>query len=250
MGEGSKYSRSMSVADPGFPMGGGANSRGGYVSKNLYVKTKESGPVGGARQRRPLDPPLYVVNELFKYTRHQTNNTCPCLPELDCKCTYRVWVIPVSKVLISRYRSVTEFKRIFSPTFLHHKTNTESQTDKGNVFCCKKKKEEEVDYIQYHNWSIFQTLMVFFHATNFKFRSLTCSYIATNSIIYLHDKRKRVCATMQLTAPLVELFLIYNAVSGASQIIWTLRGWLIMWLAVPRCTSQCFALCKCTHCTK
>ena len=28
---------------------GGANSRGGYVSKILYVKTKESGPLGGAR---------------------------------------------------------------------------------------------------------------------------------------------------------------------------------------------------------
>ena len=45
----------MSVMDPGFPVGGGAptswgggaNSRGGYVSKNLYVKTKESGPLGG-----------------------------------------------------------------------------------------------------------------------------------------------------------------------------------------------------------
>ena len=41
------------VADPGFPMGaptswgGGANSPGSYVSKNLYVKMKESGPVGG-----------------------------------------------------------------------------------------------------------------------------------------------------------------------------------------------------------
>ena len=38
------------VADPGFPVGGrrprrgGANSRDGYVSKNLYVKMKESGP--------------------------------------------------------------------------------------------------------------------------------------------------------------------------------------------------------------
>ena len=30
-------------------VGGGANSRGGYISKNLYVKTKESGPLGGAR---------------------------------------------------------------------------------------------------------------------------------------------------------------------------------------------------------
>ena len=44
----------MSAADPGFSIGGrqphrgGANSRGGYVSKILYVKTKESGPLGGA----------------------------------------------------------------------------------------------------------------------------------------------------------------------------------------------------------
>ena len=45
----------FAAADPGFPVGGrqprrgGANSRGGYVSKNLYVKMKESGPVGGVR---------------------------------------------------------------------------------------------------------------------------------------------------------------------------------------------------------
>ena len=53
---------SFTVADPGFPVGvgganlvggGGANSRGGLVSKNLYIKTKESGPLGGARRRRP-----------------------------------------------------------------------------------------------------------------------------------------------------------------------------------------------------
>ena len=38
------------VADPGFLVGG-VDSCGGYVSKILYVETKESGP--GAR---PLDP--------------------------------------------------------------------------------------------------------------------------------------------------------------------------------------------------
>ena len=45
----------ISVADPGFPVGGergphrggGVHSRGGYVSKTLYVKMKESGPLGG-----------------------------------------------------------------------------------------------------------------------------------------------------------------------------------------------------------
>ena len=35
----------MAMADPGFPVGGGGgvDSRGGYVSKFLYVETKESG---------------------------------------------------------------------------------------------------------------------------------------------------------------------------------------------------------------
>ena len=44
----------ISVADPGFPVGGhgprrdgGVDSRGGYVSKILYVEMKESGPLGG-----------------------------------------------------------------------------------------------------------------------------------------------------------------------------------------------------------
>ena len=38
--------------------GGGVDFRGGYVSKILCVKTKESGPLGG-RARRPLNPPMY-----------------------------------------------------------------------------------------------------------------------------------------------------------------------------------------------
>ena len=47
------------MADPGFPVGGGVDlvggavdPRGGYVSKILHVKMKESGPVGGARAGR------------------------------------------------------------------------------------------------------------------------------------------------------------------------------------------------------
>ena len=41
-----------------FPQGdpnltGGANSRGAYMTRNLYAKMKESGPLGGARQQRP-----------------------------------------------------------------------------------------------------------------------------------------------------------------------------------------------------
>ena len=38
---------------------GAVDPRGGYVSKILHVKMKESGPVGGARAgRAPLDPPM------------------------------------------------------------------------------------------------------------------------------------------------------------------------------------------------
>ena len=49
------------MPDPGFPVGGvdlvggSVDSRGGYVSKILYVKTKESGPLGGGRA--PGTPP-------------------------------------------------------------------------------------------------------------------------------------------------------------------------------------------------
>ena len=40
-------------------VGGGVDSRGGYVLKILYAKTKESGPLGGrAPGTPPLDPPM------------------------------------------------------------------------------------------------------------------------------------------------------------------------------------------------
>ena len=49
-----------SVPDPGFPVGGGVDlvgggvdSRGGYVSKILYVRTKQSGLLGGRARRTP-----------------------------------------------------------------------------------------------------------------------------------------------------------------------------------------------------
>ena len=45
--------RYLSVADPGFPIGGrrprrgDVDSQGGYVLKILYVETEESGPLEG-----------------------------------------------------------------------------------------------------------------------------------------------------------------------------------------------------------
>ena len=57
----------LSVADPGFPVGGapthwgGANLRRVHFSVKTYVKTKEIDPVGGgARRGAPLDPPMVV----------------------------------------------------------------------------------------------------------------------------------------------------------------------------------------------
>ena len=54
------------MADPGFPVGGGVDlvgggvhSRGGYISKILYVKIKESRPLGGVRRAYiNVDPPV------------------------------------------------------------------------------------------------------------------------------------------------------------------------------------------------
>ena len=52
----------IAVADPGFPVGGDVDSRGGYVLKILYVETKESGPLGGrAPGTPPLDPPMHCI---------------------------------------------------------------------------------------------------------------------------------------------------------------------------------------------
>ena len=54
------------VADPGFPVGGvdlvgGIDSWGSYVSKSLYVKPKDSGPLGAC----PVHAPHRSANELL-----------------------------------------------------------------------------------------------------------------------------------------------------------------------------------------
>ena len=69
-----------SVADPGFPVGGtwtsqgDVDSRSGYVSKILYVKTKESGPLGGVRRARPPrsanDIHLILTWKILKVQKH------------------------------------------------------------------------------------------------------------------------------------------------------------------------------------
>ena len=84
------------MADPGFPVGGGVDlvgggvdSRGGYVLKILYVKTKELGPLGGARAGgAPLDPPMIVV-----HMRLDTHNTQRCYPQdLRSHCRIQTYI--------------------------------------------------------------------------------------------------------------------------------------------------------------
>ena len=49
-------------------VGGAMDPRGGYVSKNLHVKMRESGPIGGARAgRAPLDPPMFSIRFWRQY---------------------------------------------------------------------------------------------------------------------------------------------------------------------------------------
>ena len=47
-------------------VGGGVDSRGGYVSKILYVKMKELGPLGGRAPGAPLDPPMKYIHISMK----------------------------------------------------------------------------------------------------------------------------------------------------------------------------------------
>ena len=63
------------MTDPGFPVGGvdlvgGADSRGGYISKMVCVEMKESGSLrgGACTGHAPLDPPMH----LYKYTHDCT----------------------------------------------------------------------------------------------------------------------------------------------------------------------------------
>ena len=68
------------MADPGFPVGvfdlvaGGVDSRGGYISKILYVEMKESGPLGGVRWARPIDPPMILSTNIDVASCYVTAN--------------------------------------------------------------------------------------------------------------------------------------------------------------------------------
>ena len=61
---------SLSVKDPGFPVGGGGewthwggvDPQCGRFSVKMYAKMKELGPVGGhAPSTAPLDPPMVML---------------------------------------------------------------------------------------------------------------------------------------------------------------------------------------------
>ena len=106
----------MSVADPGFPLGGrgprrgGVDSRGGYVSKILYVKMKEFGPKGGrAPGTPPLDPPMGVIFEANKtfhislcYHRHCKQSQTAALDQ-TAQSTVMHWESPLTKTFVTCY---------------------------------------------------------------------------------------------------------------------------------------------------
>ena len=74
------------MADPGFPVGGrrplrrDADSRGDYVSKILYVKMKESGPLGDVLRGRPLDPLNPISYMMNSHDNHYTTEDCLLYP--------------------------------------------------------------------------------------------------------------------------------------------------------------------------
>ena len=60
------------MADPGFPVGGGADSLGGadlqciHFLAKTYAKMKEMDPVGGGMHRWcPLDPPMLILVKIL-----------------------------------------------------------------------------------------------------------------------------------------------------------------------------------------
>ena len=101
-----------------FPWGGvdlvrgAVDPRGGYVSKILHVKTKESGPVGGVCAGcAPLDLPM--VSSLCKardiylahlavmprsLDNHELSIVCHCW---HCHCHHCLWTVLLSTVLIT-----------------------------------------------------------------------------------------------------------------------------------------------------
>ena len=60
-------------------VGGGVNSRGGYVSKILYVKTKELGPLGGARAGRVPPRSANGIVDLFGTVQNVEGNCNRCV---------------------------------------------------------------------------------------------------------------------------------------------------------------------------
>ena len=90
------------MADPGFPIegdvdlvGGAVDPRGGYVSKILHVKTKESGPGGGARRARPPR----------SANGHTQRGACYCLICLSDYCdstSYKIYIKCVIDLKMSK----------------------------------------------------------------------------------------------------------------------------------------------------
>ena len=65
-------------------VGGSVDSRGGYISKILYIKMKESGPLGEGGGRAPASRSANVMNNLLSSPSHLEKIRCSRLQiEMD-----------------------------------------------------------------------------------------------------------------------------------------------------------------------
>ena len=93
------------MSDPEFPVGGvdvvgGRWLPSGYVSKILYVETKESGPLGGMHRASPLDPLMLTVHLAVQFQLGVYSQPPLVWPSL-------IWSIPLR--VNSQWASALEF---------------------------------------------------------------------------------------------------------------------------------------------
>ena len=97
---------SISVVDSGFPVGGcqphrgGTNSWGSYVSKNLYVKMKESGPVGGHALAAPPGSAtaFHAISINFASAGRKVPPLLPFHGRPSLCCTCAVPMVPILQI--------------------------------------------------------------------------------------------------------------------------------------------------------
>ena len=97
-------------------VGGGANSRGGYILKNLYVKTKESGPLGGAHWQHPLDPPMgcqSAFTDACKELKQEGLGVVNSYKEIEPKSSYNL-TFPTIQHMLKFSKTLKNYTKLLS----------------------------------------------------------------------------------------------------------------------------------------